>query len=567
MKFIRKPSAIVFLLLMLAVILLYLLLQTSWVAARLSAWFNHHYPEYHLSFTHIDHSWSKPTELRLIDVTLSTANQSARLDARQIILNPGWQQITKPLHFKSLVLQNGNLHLASHRLDIKSPIQADSLQLDNMSLTTTIDQWQLSGQQINATVVPWPFLSAANTSDKNRFTVSAGVLTLNGIDARQALIEGSIHNNTLVLNNFGAEVSQGTLTGEAARAAEGSWLVNGLRFSNLRMQSSMTLAELWQSLPPLPSVTVKRFDLIDARLEGTGWALHDLDITLQNIRFHQGDWQADNGTLALNATDFVSGKIHLIDPIMNLELSSENILIKQFTTRWEGGLLRASGNFTAKNKHLRLDDVAIAALEYTLPTQWKQFWQEPLPSWLSEISVIKLAAHNNLLIDINPDFPFQVTALSGYANNLSLARKHQWNLWSGTLTLNASNATFNKSDLRRPAITVTADDEQVTVTDFSALSKMGLLEGSATASQHNHQFSLQLNGRAVDINSLHNWGWPLLPGQGNGNLVLQLSGSLSGPLKPSLNGELQVTDTNRQGIHQVIRQGEFTTLDTQLKTD
>lgn len=126
----------------------------------------------------------------------------------------------------------------------------------------------------------------------------------------------------------------------------------------------------------------------------------------------------------------INGSFHLIDPIATLRLSSAGIAIQQFTTRWEGGLLRTSGNWLRAGKRLQLDEVAMAALEYTLPIDWRELWLKPLPDWLAEVYVTKLTTNRNLIIDINPAFPFQITALDGYGSNLLLARDRQWGIWS-----------------------------------------------------------------------------------------------------------------------------------------
>ncbi len=203
------------------------------------------------------------------------------------------------------------------------------------------------------------------------------------------------------------------------------------------------------ALTTLPPVTLKRFDLIDARPEGKAWAFNDLDLSLQNVSIEKGDWRSEDGSLNVNAGDVINGSFHLIDPIATLRLSSAGIAIQQFTTRWEGGLLRTSGNWLRAGKRLQLDEVAMAALEYTLPIDWRELWLKPLPDWLAEVYVTKLTTNRNLIIDINPAFPFQITALDGYGSNLLLARDRQWGIWSGSLNLNGSEATFNKIDVRR----------------------------------------------------------------------------------------------------------------------
>lgn len=105
----------------------------------------------------------------------------------------------------------------------------------------------------------------------------------------------------------------------------------------------------WQEFIKLPKVDIKRFDLIDARLQGNNWAFNDLDLTVTDLTLEKGDWQSTDGQLSLNATDLIDGNLHFNDPNINLDLTPQGINIRQFSTRWEGGLLRtrATGSVPA----------------------------------------------------------------------------------------------------------------------------------------------------------------------------------------------------------------------------
>ncbi|WP_337221673.1 hypothetical protein, partial [Vibrio cholerae] len=80
-------------------------------------------------------------------------------------------------------------------------------------------------------------------------------------------------------------------------------------------------------------------------------------------------------------------------------------------------MVRTSGAWLRESKALILDDTAIAGLEYTLPENWKQLWMKPLPDWLNSLTLKKFSASRNLVIDIDPAFPWQITALDGYGAN------------------------------------------------------------------------------------------------------------------------------------------------------
>src|SRR5690606_7616643 len=168
---------------------------------------------------------------------------------------------------------------------------------------------------------------------------------------------------------------------------------------------------------------------------------------------------------------FIYGSLHLFDPILNTEFSPQGIAVRQFTTRWEGGMIRTSGNWLREGKALVLDDAALAGLEYTLPQNWKQKWMQPLPAWLASLTLKKFNASRNLIIDIDPTFPWQLTALDGYGANLGLVQDHKWGIWSGNAILNASAATFNRVDVRRPSMTLAANASTVNISELSAFTE------------------------------------------------------------------------------------------------
>lgn len=563
MKFLGKVLLTVLLLLVLSIVLCYVLLQTSWAAGWLSRWVSDN-SEYRLSLGKIDHSWSQPGQVSFSDVTLGRANQPPFLAAQHALFGLSWRQLTEPRHFLSLNLQNGRLILSNSQSPL--PLQADTLQLTNMALDTTLEpknsaaQWKIAGQQVTGGLVPWLPQPGNSLGENAQFQFSAGALTINGITAQQLYLQGSIQKNALTLTNFGADIAQGELTGNASQAADGSWLVDRLRLSNIRLQTLASVNDVWNTFLQLPPITLKRFDLIDARVEGKNWAFNDLDLTLKNITFKQGDWQTEDGELSFNAGDIIKGNIHLIDPIATFALSPAGVAINQFSTRWQDGLLRTQGNWARDTHRLQLDELTMVALVYTLPADWKQQWQQTLPNWLSEVYVGKLSANRNLLIDINPDFPFQITSLDAAGTNLLLAKNHQWGVWSGSLMLNAGNATFNKNDVRRPSLALNANEQQITFSDLSAFTKEGLLEATASIDQTPARaLSLALTGRSVNLDILQNWGWPALPLHGLGNLKLQIKGSLAADtlLKPTVSGSLQATDSNGQQVNQTMQQGEL----------
>lgn len=555
MKFIGKVLLTLVLLLVLAIVLIYVLLQTRWAATQVSQWITGN-SNYHLSVGKIDHGWSEPGRIVLNDVTLGAKNQPDELNAAQVNLDLSWRQITDPKFFDRITLINGRLNLNPSALNL--PIQANTLQLNKMALVGDVNDWEIDGQKVNAGIYPWQPKAGRVLGENAEFQLSASALTLNGIPAENILVQGQINNNQLTLSNFGGDLARGQLTGKASRAADGSWTIDNVRLSNVRLQTAEPLSVFLQDAHKLPKVSIKRFDLIDARLQGQDWAFSDVDLSVKDVNLQDGDWQSEDGEISLNATEMINGNLHVIDPLVNLDLSPQGIAIRQVSGRWEGGLLRTTGSWTRANKRLQLDELTVAALEYTLPQNWRQLWLQTLPSWLSEVYVGKLMTNRNLIIDISPQFPFQLTALDGYGSDLLLARNHEWGIWSGKLNLNASDATFNKVDVRRPSLALEAADNQVKITELSAFTKEGLLEATGNVDQQpQRNFSVNLTGRAVPSNVLENWGWPHLPLEGNANLQLNLQGQLPANVdfKPTLNGKLHALSADGKQIDQQMNQG------------
>ncbi|ELI6863178.1 AsmA family protein [Salmonella enterica] len=533
----------------------YFLLQTRWGADHVSNWVSEN-SGYHLTFDVMDHRFSAPSHLLLENVIFGRDGQPATLVAKTVDIGLSIRQLTAPLHVDTILLQDGTLNISVQTAPF--PFEADRLQLRNMALNSPGSEWRLSAQRVNGGIMPWRPEAGQVLGNKAQIQLSAGSLTLNDVPATNVLIEGSIDHNQVMLNTVGADMARGALTGVVRRNADGSWVIENLRLNDIRLQSDKSLSEFFAPLTTVPSLQIGRLEVTDASLQGPDWAVTDLDLSLRNLTLHKEDWQSQEGKLSMNASEFIYGSLHFLDPILNAEFSPQGVALRQFTTRWEGGMVRTSGAWLREGKALILDDTAIAGLEYTLPENWKQLWMKPLPDWLNSLTLKKFSASRNLVIDIDPAFPWQITALDGYGANLELVQHHQWGVWSGNATLNAAAATFNRVDVRRPSLSLTANASTVNISDLSAFTGKGILEATASVSQlPQRQTQISLNGRGVPMDVLQQWGWPALPIAGDGNIQLTASGNIQAdaPLKPTVNGQLHAVNAQKQQITQTMQAG------------
>ncbi len=563
MKFIGKLLVGILAVLLIAILALYILVQTRWGAAQVSSWITVN-TDYELNFDLMDHRFSSPTHLVLKNVTFGRDGQPATLVAKMVDIGVSSRQLTDPLHMDTITLFDGTLNLSPQTAPL--PFQADRLLLNNMAFNSPNTAWDLSAQKVTGGVRPWDPEAGNVLGKKANIQISAGSLTLNGVPASNVLIEGELTDKEVVLTTIGADMARGSLTGTARRDANGGWKVDNMRLNDIRLQSDKSLSDFFAPITTLPSLQIGRLDVTDARLQGPDWAVTDLDLSLRNLTLSQGDWQSEDGRLSMNASEFIYGSLHLFDPILNAEFAPQGIALRQFTSRWEGGMVRTSGNWLRSGKALVLDDVAVAGLEYTLPQNWKTQWMETLPEWLHNVTLRKFGLSRNLVIDVDPAFPWQITALDGYGTNLQLAKDRQWGVWAGTATLNGAAATFNRVDVRRPSLSLTANASTIAINELSAFTEKGILEAKASVSQTPvRQTTLNLTGRGVPLNVLQQWGWPALPVTGDGNIQLTASGNVQKdtPLKPTVNGRLNAVNMNKQQVTQTMTGGAVNSVEQQ----
>ncbi|WP_058911928.1 AsmA family protein [Entomohabitans teleogrylli] len=554
----KKPAKLIVTLLIVlmgAILVCYLLLQTRWGASWVSGQVSKN-SAWHLTFERMEHDWSSPSHLLLKNVSFGRAGQPATLQAQTVDIGLSARQLSSPLHADTILLENGTLNLSPDTAPV--PLQADTLRLRNMALNSPNSRWDLNAQRVNGGIYPWLPEAGKALGSRASIQISAGSLSLNGIPANNVLLQGGIDGEAITLTTIGADIARGSLTGSAHRNPDGGWELESLRLSDIRLQSDQALRDFLRPIASVPSLKIDRLEVTDAQLQGPGWAFTNLNLSLRDLTLANRDWSSDDGKLSMNASEVIYGDLHLFDPIVNADFTPQNIALRQFTSRWEGGMVRTSGVWQRQTKQLALNEIALAGLEYTLPARWRQYWMAPLPNWLQSVTVEKLTASRNLIIDVDPAFPFQLTSLDGYGARLELAKAGQWGIWSGTLNLNAAQGTFNRQDVRRPSIALSATPEAITVSELSAFAGQGLLEASATIGQSPARpVTVNLQGRSVPLDTLQAWGWPALSLTGDGNLQLQASASLAAgaPLRPSVNATLQASDASGQQLHQTLQQG------------
>lgn len=541
---------------LLALVLLYFILQSQYATDELTNWVAEH-SQYRLKVGQISHSLQTPHRLELLQVELSSDEQPTLLVAEKVIINLGWQQLSDPYKLASIVLENGQLTLNMQAKD-RLPFHSNQLILKNMALALNDEDLQVEGIQVNAGIAPWQY---GNLLQQNsQFQLSANSLIVNGIKLQNSLIQGRTEQGSLILDNLGGDLARGQITGRAYRNTQGDWTINRIHLSNIKWQVPLSITEIIEHSQRWPALKIQSFDANNSSLEGKDWAVSDLNLSISGISITQGEVVASDGEIIFNATDVVYDDLLFNEPIVKLGIRQDAMLIKQFSSRWQGGLLRAKGEWQISTQTLTLSDLVIAGIEYVLPADWRQYYQKTPPAWLKQLNIVRLSANRNVLIDVSPDFPFQITLLDGDGSDLVLVKNQLPGIWSGNLTLNANNATFNKVDLRQPMLTLSADEDHISVSELGALTPGGILEATATITQQaERDFKLTLQGQNAPLSILPLWGWRDIPLSGNANFKLHLQRD-----SQETSGRLDAVGRNGQELIQTLPE---VTMPKQLSAD
>lgn len=111
------------------------------------------------------------------------------------------RQFSDPLHADEIILSDGTLNFSPSSAAL--PFAADRLRLRNMAFNSPESDWDLSAQRVTGGVSPWAPEAGNVLGKKTQIQMSAGSMTLNGIEASNVLIQGNIDNGEVTLSTLG----------------------------------------------------------------------------------------------------------------------------------------------------------------------------------------------------------------------------------------------------------------------------------------------------------------------------------------------------------------------------
>ncbi|MBT0724566.1 hypothetical protein HH682_08995 [Rosenbergiella sp. S61] len=520
MKLLLKLLLSIVLLFLALVSLGYAILRSHWGIAAACRWISDTTP-YHLSIERLTHDWSHPLTFQIDKVTFGEDGQPALLIAGKLSLSLTARQLMSPGHFSQITVEQGTLVLSNLTPEATLPISADRLELQAVKLLNPYPTDSLSAKQINGVLSPWQPSQQAVLGKTFTFNFSAEEVHVAHRQFDKLVAQGNKDHQRLNIAYLSGAVERGTFTGKLSRSSEGQWQIPSLQLDNIRFQTDKRLTEIF-GVNSLPEVTVQDLTINHLSIVGPDWVVNDLSANGQDLT----NTAAFAGRLALNAESVIVGTDQWSQPHLRLTAGDGNISLDQFNSGWAKGTVSAQGLWQGKTGDITLDKLSFSDIRYTLPSDWRQFLQAQLPAFIRSITLNNLSVENGLLIDINPDYPFQMTATHITGNQLQIAQQRQWGLWGGNAEYYAAAATFNRQDIGALWFKLNANNERLALQDIKGLVEGGPVIGDLAITQSSTRpFSLSLRGEKVPYTAFSRWFWPH-PLSGKGNFSLILNGNL-----------------------------------------
>ncbi|EPQ5228919.1 AsmA family protein [Providencia stuartii] len=559
MKWLIKLTTYALLLLLLLFIFTYIGLQTRW-GASYSSQFLSKFTGYDIDVGIMGHEFSNPGEFIFQDVKLANKNSDLSLDSRQIVLDVNWRNLFSGTAIKRLVITQGTLSTTVTPDTILLPISANILQFENSQITLKKDNDTVQVTGFTGGITPWkPDENSPFGYGDFRFT--ANQLKFNDLSFKNVAITGKLQQQRTEISQASAYLNNGYIAGAGKVFKDGTITVDSLTMNKVGWENKVDFDSLFDAITSEKSLQIKKVELTNIDIQGKDWALSGLSTEIDQLSFVRGSWTSSESNIRFNVDQFVVKDQQLSTLIGDLKINGDSLNINKLSGYYNKGVFNLSGSWQRNDRILTIDEGKLAGILYTLPENWLSFFAEPTPPWLSGLSIKKFTLSQSLLMNIQPQFPFELTALSGNIENIDLIRQKQWGIWSGKATFTADSGTINQVLVRRPFIEVRQSGKSsaaasLTVSTDKGISKVGLL---VKQEPKKVPFLLRASGSNIDLVDLNQWGWAGFPAQVIGDFDATLQGDLLAPsVEKSLNGELMAVPLQGKRLFRTVVNGVVT---------
>lgn len=528
------------------IILPYFCIQTSWGSRCTSHLLSSYLNDYDISVERISHSITHPNEITLENITIKNkSDTNLYLNAKKLVIGLKTNNLLQLRDFKYLIFIDGELNLIP-----SSPnITADIVQLKNISLHYHDIENEKDFDLINVYggIKPWSNqVITQRLNSEFKFTVNKAIY--DQFNIHSLFLQGKINDQQIELTNFGGKINNGFFTTNAKILPDNSLRINRLTLNNLNFLSSIDLNDFNELFSILPKTSIKQLLILGSNFSIPHFSIENGNLELENIKF-ENQWQLQTTDLSFSAENIVWNDLTIDHPLLQWHNENNTIVIDQVLASWQKGNFKASGSWL--NNQLTINNMIISGIRYSLPNDWyHELISVKFPkNILSDIKIKQFMLMPSLIIDTNPDLPFEFTSFEAFGQDIALhIDQKEWSV-NGNITVKADNGMLNTIKLRQPDLTMALFPRKNQLT-FSTLIDKGILEGKAVFTNSNQIETLTLDAHTVNSEILPLWQLINNPIKSE-NFILQLQGSL---MPPTFNGIWQSDKTQYSIIKNQVMQ-------------
>ncbi len=544
-------------LLILTIIAVYAGMQTRWGSSQLSSILTK-FTDYDVSVGILGHQFTTPGEFVLQDVELKAKKSTFSLNAKQLIVEVNWRNLFSDQLVKRIVITQGDLIAVASEQTL--PLNASVLQFTDSQISYKTNSYNLQATGFTGGITPWKSVDN-DWFGEGDFRFTANSLNFDNHSFQRVSVTGKSQPAFIELSNISAGINGGLLSGAGKQSQDGALTIDNLTLSGIGWQTEISFDDLFTQLDNLPSITLNNIELINTSIQGKDWAVTGLNSKIEKLGFVRGSWNTPKSQIELDADQLVIKNHQISQLIANLNIDQDLLQIDKLSGYYEKGVFNLEGSWQRNDHILTIDKATLAGILYALPEDWLSFIDSPTPDWLSGLSVKQFSLTQSILMNINADFPFEFTKLSGSITNVDFIKQKQWGFWGGKAVFNADASTLNQVMLRRPYIEIRQNAQTSLVATATASIDRGISKLAILAKQDatTMPFLLKASGTNVDLSILNQWGWSNLPREILGDFEVTLKGDLLGQsVQKSLDGELTAIPLRGTTMFKTVNKGVVT---------
>lgn len=518
------------------IILPYFLIQTEFGSKQVSNLISRFHDDYQISVQRISHSIAKPYELTLENIIIEDKQQPITyLSAKKLVIGLKSNALLQTKEFDYILVEDGHIELSQNMTDIeRMNVEVALLQFKNITIHYLEQENELILHNIYGGIKPWSNTLITDRAD-SQFNLTMQKITYNRFNIQSVIIQGFQKEKTLKLTNIGGNINQGFFTAKLNIQPDKSLEIDQLKINKLHFQSTVNLLDINELFDDLPKTTISQLSIINSSIHIPNIIIEQGNLDINHLIYDNG-FHIQNSDLIFNAQSIIYHDELLEEPLLKWKNSGETTIIEQAIASWNKGNIKITGIFD--KQRLTINNIIASGIRYQLPDNWYQtLINLQLPDNVPNITVEQFMLMPSLLIDTNPDFPFQFSAFEAFGNNIQITQANSYLNIDGNILFKADNATLNTIELKKPDLMLKIEPNVKNLT-FSALIDRGVIEGNASLLTDNQLQSLTLTAHAIDSHILPMWHLIRNPIQTN-TFTLKLTGQLQ-PLL--LNGIFQTND-------------------------